>query len=618
MSSMDTIVGIDLGTTNSVVSIVENGKPRVIAESGETMLPSIVGVDENGGLIVGHPARNQLVLAPERTVKSIKRRMGQDETVSLGDHAFSPQEVSAVILRKLKQRAEADLGREVTKAVITVPAYFSEVQRDATRTAGELAGLEVMRIINEPTAASLAYNAAPDRAERLLVYDLGGGTFDVSAVQIEGGVVEVLSSHGDTQLGGDDFDQLLLDHVCDTFEEEHGIDLRESPRSRSRLLAAVEEAKKQLSFDAIVTLEEEFIAEKDGLPLHLQMELNRFDYEDLILSLIEKTLSCLDRALEDAKLTAADVDRVVLVGGATRTPLVHRLLNDRLGLPLHTDVDPDLCVALGASVQGALIAGHDVEAVLVDITPHTLGIQCEGTVNGRPSLFKFASLIDRNSPLPISKSDVFYKAHPGQKSALIAVFQGEDEDVRQNEPIGEFVLDELSGSDNSAEIVVRFLLDLDGILTVTATERATGKEEKLTVENAMQRFRDGDGAAARERLASAFAASDELRSMVGLSGGDLGVTLEASDESETGNKALDRVAAAELSDLRPEVWDVLNRANETIRLAEPLVEQAAEEDADELRGIIERLRSAVSQQATDEIEGILTEAEDLIFYLQDA
>mgnify|MGYP002631631277 CR=1 FL=1 len=616
MSGLDTIIGIDLGTTNSVVSIVENGKPRVIAESGETMLPSVVGVDENGGLIVGHPARNQLVLAPERTVKSIKRRMGQDATVSLGEQAFSPQEVSAVILRKLKQRAEADLGHEVTKAVITVPAYFSEVQRDATRTAGELAGLEVMRIINEPTAASLAYNATPDRAERLLVYDLGGGTFDVSAVQIESGVVEVLASHGDTQLGGDDFDQLLLDHVCDAFQEEHDIDLRQSPRSRSRLLAAVEEAKKQLSTDAIVTLEEEFIAEKEGLPLHLQIELNRMDYEEQIMSLIEKTLACLDRTLDDAKLTAADIDRVVLVGGSTRTPLVHRLLNDRLGLPLHTDVDPDLCVALGASVQGALIAGHDVEAVLVDITPHTLGIQCEGFANDRPSMYSFARLIDRNSPLPITKSDVFQTAYAGQKSAMIEIYQGEDDDTRHNEPIGEFLLDGLSRFTAANEIVVRFSLDLDGILTVTATERATGNEKKLTVENAMERFRKGDGEAARERLATAFAASDELRSMAGLAGGTSDATEAATDDA--GIEAADKSADTEMSGLPPEIWDVLNRANETIRMAEPLLEQAADEDADELRSMIERLRSAVSRQAMDEIDGILTEAEDLIFYLQDA
>lgn len=603
---METIVGIDLGTTNSVVSIVENGRPRVIAELGDPILPSVVGIDEQGGLIVGRPACNQLVLAPERTVKSIKRKMGQEIQVSLGTQQFTPQEVSAVILRKLKQRAEADLGRPVNKAVITVPAFFSEIQREATRSAGELAGLEVVRIINEPTAASLAYTAQPDVAETLLVYDLGGGTFDVSVVQIEAGVVEVRASHGDTQLGGDDFDQLLLDHVCEAFLEEHGIDLRTSLVTRARMIRTVEEAKKLLSFEPIVQVEEEFIAERDGLPLHLSIEVHRYEYEALIMSLIEKTLRCVDQSLEDAKLTTADIDRVVLVGGSTRTPLVQQLLDLRLGLPLHTDVDPDLCVAMGAAVQGALIAGQNVDAVLVDITPHSLGIRCSGETGGWPSTHHFGRVVRRNSPLPASGSEIFMTMVHGQKAAEIEVYQGEYDDVRSNEQVGSFLLEDLADVEAGNEILVRFALDLDGILKVTATERKTGNEQRLTVENAMERFRQHGGGAAKSRLSAAFEASDELRA-------------NASNEGLPSSEPHEIPAVNEAADARsPELYELLGRAHEALRLSAPLLGHAADEDATELTELRVRLESAVRQQSVAEITEILAELEDLVFYLQDA
>ncbi len=278
--------------------------------------------------------------------------MGQEVTVTLGDQKYSPQEISAIILRTLKRRAEAALGHPVSKAVITVPAFFNDGQRQATRQAGELAGLEVVRIINEPTAAVLTYDPHPTEMERLLVYDLGGGTFDVSLAQVENGVVEIRASHGDTQLGGDDFDQLLLDYICDEFREEHGVDLRAAPGSKARVLRAAEDAKKRLSAEPVTWVEEEFIAEKDGRPLNLKMEVNRHDFEDLIRPLLMKTLTNLDQALTDGKVQAQQIDKVVLVGGATRTPLVHRLLEDRLGRPVHSEIEPDLAVALGASVQG--------------------------------------------------------------------------------------------------------------------------------------------------------------------------------------------------------------------------------------------------------------------------
>ena len=604
------IIGIDLGTTNSVVSVIENGRPRVIGESGQSILPSVVGVDQNGGLIVGRPAQNQLILAPERTVKSIKRRMGEDDTVRLGDMEFTPQEISAVILRKLKQMAEDDLGRPIGKAVITVPAFFNEIQREATRSAGEMAGLNVVRIINEPTAAALAYFPNQHATERVLVYDLGGGTFDVSVVQIEGGVVEVLASHGDTRLGGDDFDQLLFEHVREIFLKQHKIDLNESPFSRSRLLQAVESAKIQLSFEAIVRIDEEFIAESKGVPLNLSLEIKRFDYEKMIQPWLMRTLTCLGKALDDAKLTATQISRVLLVGGSTRTPLVRHLLNDRLGLPLHTEVDPDLCVAMGAAMQGAIISGADVQAVLVDITPHSLGIQCTGSLAGMRFEHNFSPIITKNSPLPISGSEMFVTASDGQKSALISVFQGENDDVRYNDEVGEFELEGLAEVSRGNEILVRFSLDLDGILQVTATEQATGNSRDLVINNSVARFRCSNQEAAQSRLDDAFAASGELRSRDENANLNSESMIDVPSPSEWTQDKGDAIS--------PELRTLMEEAHEMIVRSEPLVENAAPEDAEELRELLTRLKSAVQRRSGAELKETLSDLEDLVFYLQDA
>ena len=487
---MEPIVGIDLGTTNSEIAIIRDGRAEVISVEGETILPSVVGLDNAGQLLVGTAARNQWVLAPERTIRSIKRKMGEDVKVRLGDRDYAPQEISAIILGRLKERAERHLGHAVHKAVITVPAFFNEVQREATRAAGELAGLDVVRIINEPTAAALTYDPAAAKLERLLVYDLGGGTFDVSIVQVEQGVVEVLASHGDTRLGGDDFDQLLLDYVCDRFAEEREIDLRKLPTAKSRVLAAVEQAKKVLSVEAVAVIEEEFIAEKGGAALHLDLEIERFDYEALIEPLLAKTLSCVDRALTDARLNARQIDKVIMVGGASRTPLVHRLLQSRLGRELHTEVDPDLCVAMGAAIQGGLISGIDVGPVLVDITPHTLGISVlHEDEDGEISPDHFGRVIHRNTPLPATRSEMFATSFDNQKKVQISIYQGESDYVLNNQFIGEFLLEGLAEADAGNEILVRFNLDLNGILKVTAEEHATGLQKQMKIENAVSRFR---------------------------------------------------------------------------------------------------------------------------------
>ncbi|CAN5784180.1 molecular chaperone DnaK [soil metagenome] len=604
---METIIGIDLGTTNSEVAVIQDGRAVVLEEDGEAILPSVVGLDPQGRLLVGHPARNQAALAPERTVRSIKRKMGEETTVRLGDRDYTPQEISAIILRTLKQRAEKVLGQPVAKAVITVPAYFNEGQRAATQEAGELAGLEVVRIINEPTAAVLTYDPHPAEMERLLVYDLGGGTFDVSIAQVEGGVVEILSSQGDTRLGGDDFDQLLLDHVCDCFRDEHGIDLRDKMVSRSRVLRAVEEAKKGLSVEAVARVEEEFIAEKDGLPLHLNMEVDRSEYEELIEPLLRRTLACLDRAMSDAKLQARQIHKVLLVGGATRTPLVHHLLTERLGRPVHSEIEPDLAVAMGAAVQGGLIAGVDVGPVLVDITPHTLGISALGTLHGMLSKDCFSPIIERNTPLPASRTEIYSTVVDGQEKAQIRVFQGEDQDTRFNTFVGEVLVEGLANVEAGNQILVRLDLDLSGILHVTATERATGMARKVTIDNAMERFRKRERTDAVDRLEAVF-----------------GTVEDEGEEGEEGAETLPlaiagpaAAARAEEEAFSPELRQAISAAETLITRAERTLDKANPEDAAELRAMVDDLRSAVARRSEEEIPKITAEVEDLVFYLED-
>lgn len=596
---METILGIDLGTTNSEVAIIRDGQPVVLTdEEGDPILPSVVGLDAQGRLIVGRPARNQFIVAPDRTVLSIKRRMGEETTVTLGDQKYTPQEISAIILRTLKQRAEKALGYEVGKAVITVPAFFSEGQRAATREAGELAGLEVVRIINEPTAAVLTYDPHPPEMERLLVYDLGGGTFDVSIAQVEAGVVEILASHGDTHLGGDDFDQRFLAFVADRFLSAHGVDLRDAPIARSRLLRAVEDAKKALSFDAIVRIEEEFIAEKNGVPLHLNIEVERTEYEDLIEPLLAKTLTCLDQSLNDAQILANQIDKVVLVGGATRTPLVHRLLQQRLGRPVHAEIEPDLAVAMGAAVQGGLIAGVDVGPVLVDITPHTIGIETLGILNGVPSIHSFVPVIQRNTPLPARRTEIFTTVSDGQAGVDIRIFQGESQDTRYDALIGSVKIEGLADVDAGNQIVVRLDLDLSGILNVTATERLTGLSRRVTIDNAMERFRINQRTDAVDRLEAIFGTAESTRQALPSPGSS---DPEPEDEESS----------------TPEERAFLQSAHELIAKAERIMPDANAEDAAELNALLTDLRAAVASRAGDDVRRITAEVEDIVFYLED-
>jgi molecular chaperone DnaK len=599
------ILGIDLGTTNSEVAIIRDGKPHVF-EDGDPILPSFVGLAEDGKLLVGKAARNQWVVAPERTVKSIKRKMGQDVKVKLGDHEYRPQEISAMILRALKDRASAQLGMPVKKAVITVPAYFNDDQRSATREAGELAGLEVVRILNEPTAASLTYDPQSAELHRILVYDLGGGTFDVSIVQAQDGVIEVLSSHGDTQLGGDDFDELLFKHVVQKFQAEHGIDLAANVVARARLLRAVEAGKRQLSSYVTVKLEEEFIAEKDGQALHLQMEITRGEYEELIQPLLQRTMDCVQRALEDARLAPADLDKAVLVGGSTRTPLVSHLLEDRLGQPAHQEVNPDLCVAMGAAIQAALIAGEDVGAVLVDITPHSLGIRCIDYSHGHDFPYRFAPIIRRNMPLPGSRSEMFSTVIDNQKEVEIEVYQGEHDDVRFNHKLGNFRIVGLADMPAGNQIVVQCDLNLDGMLKVSARERATGLSKHVTIENALSRFEGAEIAEARERL-------DRLWESSGPEDAD------GFDDEEGGE--FEEELDGELPELVPgprEGQRETVQARALLEKAERLLEKVAPEDKVELERMLNAVRMAVTDRQWEKVTKACNELSDILFYLEDA
>ena len=574
----DTIVGIDLGTTNSEIAIYQDGRPLVLAdEQGRMMLPSVVGLSEAGEVLVGEAARNQFMLYPERTVRSIKRRMGSDAQVRLGERDYAPQEISAIILSRLKETAQRRLGGPVRRAVITVPAYFSDAQRQATREAGEIAGLEVMRIINEPTAAALVYEAAQHQGKRILVYDLGGGTFDVSVVRIEGGVVEVISSHGNNQLGGDDFDDKIVAHVLEHLKLKHGVTLSDHPQAMARILRGAEMAKKRLSDHPYARIEEEYLAVQDGKPVNLDLELSREEYEAMITPFIEETLAAVHVALGSAELTSSQVDEILLVGGATRTPLVRRRLIEAFGMEPRGEVDPDLCVAMGAAIQGASMAGIEVSAVLVDVTPYTFGTSTLGELDGDLYPYRFAPIIPKNTPIPVRRSEVFYTVADGQTSVEVRIYQGENKDAEENVKLGEFRVDGLSKAPAGNPVILDLALDRDGILQVSAREKKTGLEQRITIEKAMSRYDQGQLDEARERIGSLFERPD--------AGG------EARAASDSNLDALLAKASAKLDD-------------------------AGDEDRAEIIDLIETIRDGRSRGDDTALAEGRQQLQDLLFYLE--
>ena len=501
MKTDDCIIGIDLGTTNSEVAAFIHDNVQIIGSGESKMLPSCVGLSPTGELLIGAPARNQQLLYPEFTVRSIKRKMGSDEKVRLGDRSFTPQEISALILRELAQWAQRSLGFPVAKAVISVPAYFSDAQRHATREAGQLAGLEVVRIINEPTAASLAYGYGSEENRTVMIYDLGGGTFDVSVVTIEKNVTEVLASHGNNRLGGDDFDQLLVDRLISEFRDQHDVLLDEHHRlAVSRLWWTAEEAKKKLSREPFAKIREEALVVIEGKPLHFETEISREEYELMIDPLIESTLESVSRAMDTAGKKADDLDAILLVGGSTRMPLISRKLEERAGIVPRHEIHPDLCVALGAGVLATRLSGREVDRILVDVTPYSFGPSYLGERDGIPYQHCYHPIIRSNTALPVTRTDQYYTSHPYQEEVDINIYQGEDPDALKNIPVGHFRVEGLRPTEELSPVLCRMNLDIDGILKVTAIEKTTGKAKQITIDNALKPKSDAEIAAAREYL----------------------------------------------------------------------------------------------------------------------
>ena len=509
---MSRIIGIDLGTTNSGVSVVHGRFPEMLPNGNERIIPSVVGHTQDNQWLVGTPARNQYVLNPENTVRSIKREMGTDTRISLAGQQFSPQEISAFILRELKSIAERNLGEKVSDAVITVPAYFSDAARQATHDAGRIAGFNVRRIINEPTAAALAYGLNLAEDQLVLIYDLGGGTFDVSLVELMGGVVEVRASHGNTRLGGDDFDQRLAERIADRFQEQHGVDLRDNRRAWARLLRAAEATKIELSSRPFAWIKEEYLAEKQSVPLHLEHEISRHDFVEAIRDLLDQTLESIDRVIQDAEVETDEISQVLLVGGSTRIPAVWEQVADYLDIEPQMSINPEEAVALGAGVQAAIIAGQPIDAILVDVTPHSLGIAVAEWHLGHIVPDRYHTLIRRNTTIPVSREEVYATLFPHQDKIQIEVYQGENLVASQNVLLGDFLITDLEpeSTNELAKVTVRFDFDVNGILHVTARDRKTGKQEKITVEASPARLSEAEILEATGRLAKTASAPIEL------------------------------------------------------------------------------------------------------------
>ncbi len=501
---MGKVIGIDLGTTNSCVSVLEGGEPVVITNAeGNRTTPSVVGFTKGGERLVGETAKRQAITNPDRTIASIKRHMGTSHTVEIDGKKYTPQDISAMVLSKLKADAEAYLGEKVTEAVITVPAYFTDSQKQATKDAGKIAGLDVKRIINEPTAASLAYGLDKDMGHhKILVYDLGGGTFDVSILEIGDGVFEVLATNGNNKLGGDDFDEVLVNHIADTFARENGVDLRKDKMAHQRLKEAAEKAKKELSSSQTASINLPFITVNADGPLHLDMEVTRAKFDQLTGHLVEKTIEPMKKAMSDAGVTNSDIEKVILVGGSTRIPAVQEAVKKITGKDPFKGINPDECVAIGAAIQAGVLTGEVHDVLLLDVTPLSLSIETLGGVATR--------LIERNTTIPTKKSQIFSTAADNQTAVDIHVMQGEREMASGNITLGRFQLSGIPPAPRGIpQIEVTFDIDANGIVNVSAKDLGTGKEQRITITSSTKLSDDEIKAKIKE--AEQFAEEDKRK-----------------------------------------------------------------------------------------------------------
>lgn len=581
---MSKIIGIDLGTTNSCVAVLEGGEPKVIANAeGARTTPSVVAF-KNGERQVGEVAKRQSITNPN-TIMSIKRHMGTDYKVEVEGKKYTPQEISAIILQHLKSYAEAYLGEEVTKAVITVPAYFNDAERQATKDAGKIAGLEVERIINEPTAAALAYGLdKTEEDQTILVYDLGGGTFDVSILELGDGVFEVRSTAGDNRLGGDDFDQVIIDHLVAEFKKENGIDLSKDKMALQRLKDAAEKAKKDLSGVSSTQISLPFITAGEAGPLHLELTLTRAKFEELSSELVERTMTPVRQALKDAGLSASEIDKVILVGGSTRIPAVQEAIKKETGKEPHKGVNPDEVVALGAAIQGGVITGDVKDVVLLDVTPLSLGIETMGGV--------FTKLIERNTTIPTSKSQVFSTAADNQTAVDIHVLQGERPMAADNKTLGRFQLTDIPPAPRGVpQIEVSFDIDKNGIVNVRAKDMGTGKEQNITIKS------------------SSGLSDEEIEKMIKEAEENAEADAKKKEEIEVRNEADQLVFTTEktLKDLEGKIdEDQVKKANDAKDALKAAIEKGELEDIkakkDELQTIVQELTTKLYEEAAKQAQ----------------